>query len=78
MDFLKKYFPFSFKATDVAALIIAIVVYVVIGLLAGFVIGLINIVPLVNIVCKLLGALVELYVLVGIVTSILVFCKVLK
>ena len=79
MDALKKFFPLSFKFTkDVGNLIIGILIYLVVGFIGGFVIGLTALIPIVNIVCGLLGGLLDIYVLAGIVIQILVFAKVLK
>lgn len=72
MDFLKKYFPYSFGAADVKALIIKIVVYVLVGYLLGFVAGLI---PFVG---GILGTLVSLYTTAGWILAILDYLKVLK
>ena len=78
MDALKKYFPFVFAATDVAGLVKAIIIYLVIDIVCGFVIGLLAKLPLIGIVFGLIGSLVGLYALAGIVLSILVFVKILK
>ena len=72
MDFLKKLFPYSFGAADVKALVIKILVYVVVGYLAGFVVGLI---PLVG---GLLGTIISLYTTAGWILAILDYLKVLK
>lgn len=78
MDALKKYFPFVFAATDVAGLVKAILIYAVIDIVCGAVIGLLAKLPLIGIIFGLVGSLVGLYALAGIVLSILVFVKVLK
>lgn len=78
MDILKKFFPHAFKATELKAFIISLVVYVLIDLVCGFVIGLLAKIPVLGIIFGLLGSLVGLYALVGVVLSILVFVKVLK
>ena len=78
MDMLKKYFPFSFRGTDVKSFIISLIIYVVIDIVAGFVIGLLAKIPLLGIIFSLLGSLVGLYGLVGIVLAILYFVKVIK
>ena len=72
MDFLKKFFPYSFGAADVKALVIKILVYVVVGYLAGFVAGLI---PFVG---GLLGTVIGLYTTAGWILAILDYLKVLK
>ena len=79
MDALKKIFPFSFKQKDsIAALIINILLYLVVGVIIGFVVGIIALIPIIGLVGGLIGGLIDLYVLAGIVISILDYCKVLK
>lgn len=78
MDILKKFFPSAFKATEVKAFIISLVIYVLIDIVCGFVIGLLAKIPVLGIIFSLLGSLVGLYALVGVVLSILVFVKVVK
>ncbi|MBE6558313.1 MAG: hypothetical protein E7661_04815 [Ruminococcaceae bacterium] len=79
MDALKKLFPLSFKFTkDVPNLIIGILIYLVVGIIGGVVIGITALIPIVNIICGLVGGLLDLYVLAGIVIQILVFAKVIK
>ena len=78
MNFLKKFFPHAFRATALAAFIITLIVYVLIEVVCGFVLGLLSAIPILGIIFGLLGTLVGLYAFVGIVLSILVFVKVLK
>ena len=79
MDTLKKIFPYSFKEKkDIAALIINILIYLVVGIIAGAVIGIFAKIPLIGIVISLIGTLADLYVFAGIVLSALDFAKVLK
>lgn len=78
MDMLKKFFPFAFKATELAAFIISLIIYVLIDIVCGFVISLLVKLPIIGIIFTLVGSLVGLYAFVGIVLSILVFAKVLK
>lgn len=78
MDTLKKFFPNAFKATELKAFIIALVIYALIDIICGFVIGILAKIPLVGILFSILGAVVGLYALIGIVLSILVFVKVIK
>ena len=77
-DILKKIFPHAFKATEVKAFVITLVIYCLIDIVCGFVIGLLASLPIIDIIFSLLGSLVGLYAFVGIVLSILVFVKVLK
>lgn len=78
MDILKKYFPHAFKATELTAFIITLIIYVLIDVVCGFVIGLLAKIPVLGIIFGLLGSLVGLYALVGVILAILVFVKVLK
>ena len=78
MDTLKKFFPHAFKATEVKALVISIIIYLVIGFVGGLIIGLLSAIPLIGWLFSIVGALLDLYTLIGIVLAILVFVKVLK
>lgn len=78
MEFLKKIFPRAFCATDLTAFIISLVIYALIDVVCGFVIGLLVKLPIIGFLFGLVGSLVGLYALVGVVLSILVFLKVLK
>ncbi len=78
MDLLKKYFPFSFKATDVTGLVVALIVYVVVCGIGGAIIGWLSGIAIIGILFSALGVLLDLYGLIGIVLSILVFVKVIS
>ena len=78
MDTLKKIYPHAFKAKELTPFIIALLVYAVIDVVCGFVIGLLAKIPLIGILFSLVGAVVGLYAFVGIVLAILVFVKVVK
>lgn len=78
MDMLKKFFPHAFKATELTPFIVSLVIYVLVDVVCGFVIGLLAKLPILGIIFSLLGGAVGLYALVGIVLSILVFVKALK
>lgn len=78
MEALKKFFPHAFKATELGAFIVTLIIYVVIDVVCGFVIGLLAKIPLLGIIFSLLGTLVGLYALIGVILSILVFVKVIK
>jgi hypothetical protein len=86
METLKKIFPLSFKYTDgVANLIIGILLQLVVGIIAGVVIwvaGFLTGIPVLGailaLVLRILGTLVDLYVLAGIIIQILVFAKIIK
>lgn len=87
MDALKKFFPLSFKYTkDAANLVIGILIYIVVGIIAGALIWLAGMMTgwipvvgaLVGWILRLVGSLIDLYVVAGIVIQVLVFAKVLK
>lgn len=78
MDLLRKFFPYSFRANDVAGLIVTILVYIVADVVCGFAIGLLSGLPLIGIVIGLVGSLLGIYFFAGIVIAVLHFLKVLK
>ncbi len=78
MDTLKKVFPHAFKSTDTQPFIISLIIYLLIDIVCGIVIGLLSKLPLIGIIFSLAGSIVGLYALIGIVLSILVFVKVIK
>ena len=87
MDFLKKFFPFSFGIKDTSNFVIKIIVYAVAMIVGGVLLGIIGwinsllpaaVASLLGIILGLIGSLINLYCVAGIVILILVFCKVLK
>lgn len=78
MDMLKKFFPNAFNATELGKFIITLIVYVVIDVVCGALIGILAAMPIIGIIFSILGSLVGVYALVGIILSILVFLKVIK
>lgn len=78
MNTLKKYFPFSFGPADLKAFIITLVVYAVVGIVIGFLIGILSRIWLIGWIFGILGTLVDLYILVGIVLTILSFTGLVK
>ncbi len=78
MDTLKKLFPCAFKSTDTVKFITALIIYALIDIVCGLVIGLLSKLPLVGFIFGLLGGVVGIYATVGVVLSILVFLKLIK
>lgn len=81
MNTLKNLFPLSFKFTgSVSNLIIGTLIYLLVGIVGGVVIGIVGWIPLLflGVVLRLLGALIDLYVVGGIVIMFLYHFKVLK
>lgn len=75
---IEEVFPQAYKSTELTPFIVSLIIYVLIDVVCGFVIGLLAKLPILGVIFSLLGSLVGLYALVGVVLSILVFVKVLK
>ena len=79
MDTLKKFFPFAFtEKKDVSELVIRSIIYVVVAVVIGFVLGIVGKIPVVGILVGLVGALVDLYITATIVLMFLDYFKVIK
>lgn len=78
MDMIRKVFPFSFGAKEVKELVIKILIYLVVGAVLGWVIGLFAKIPVLGLIFSLAGTVVGLYCFVGIVLAVLDYMKVLK
>lgn len=87
METLKKFFPYSFKKMEtVSDLVVGIIVYAVIGLIAGAIIALAGVLSgwipvlgaILGVILNLIGSIASLYVTGGIVIKILVYTKVIK
>ncbi len=76
---LKKYFPFSFtEKKDVMAVIINVVLHIVASWIIGILLGILSLIPVVGWFTGIAGMLAEVYLFVGMVLSVLDYCKVLK
>ena len=78
MDMIKSLFPQAMQAKDIKGLLIAILIYVVVNLVGGFVLGLLDAIPLVGFVFGLVGWVLSIYCAVGIIVAILVFFNIVK
>lgn len=78
MDFIKKLFPQAMQANDLKGLLIAILIYAVVNFVGGFVLGLLDAIPLVGFVFGILGWVLSIYCAVGIIVALLVFFKIVK
>lgn len=87
MDLLKKLFPISWKyKSEVKDLIIGIIIYAVAGVIGGALLSIAGLITgwvpvlgdLVGIILGAIGALIEIYIIAGIVIEVLLFAKVLK
>ena len=75
---MKNLFPNAMQAHDVKGLVIAILVYAIINVVAGFVIGLLAKLPLIGFVFGILGWVIGIYCTAGIIAAILVFFNIIK
>ena len=80
MDLLKKIWPtpFKIKEKDVQSFLIQLIIFIVVCAVVGILIGVLAKIPLVGVIFSIVGAVVELYGLVGIILCILQFLGVLK
>lgn len=78
MDILKKLFPVSFNAKEKEPFIISLIIYVVLAVVGGLVLGFLSSIPVVGIIVSIVGGILDLYALIGIVLAILVFVKVIE
>ena len=75
----KKYFPFSFtEKKDVTAVVINVVLHIVASWIIGILLGILRLVPVVGWFTGIAGMIAEVYLFVGMVLSVLDYCKVLK
>ena len=84
---MKKTFPLSFKyAKNLITMLIGIIIYLVIGAIAFALIGLAGSIggwipvigEILGLVLKIVSAIVELYVLIGLILLILAFFRIIK
>lgn len=76
---MKKWFPLSFSwAKSLVSMLIGVLVYLVVGAVAGIAIGIIGALPIVGIIAWVLGLAVDVYVLAGIIILVLAYLKIVK
>ena len=80
MDMLKKFWPtpFKIKEKDVTSFVVQLIIFIVVCALVGLAIGLLANIPIIKYVVGIVGAVVELYGLIGIVLCVLQFLGILK
>ena len=79
METLRKFFPYSFQyKKDIGALIVNVLLHIVAGIVIGFVLAICLFIPVINIIAALASKLVELYLAIGVILSVLDYCNVLK
>ena len=67
----KKYFPLSFRGSTVKDMVVSILIYMAINVVAGWVLGLLNGIPLIGFVFNLVAWAISFYTLAGIVFAVL-------
>lgn len=80
MDILKKLWPtpFKIKEKDITSFLIQLVIFVVICAVIGWLIGVFASIPVLGLIFKLIGAVIEVYGLVGIVLCVVKFLGLVK
>lgn len=78
MQFLRTYFPFSFRPIDTRAFILTIVIYIILGTVISSVVGVLSHLWLIGWIFRILGSLLDLYMLVGIILTILRFAGLIR
>lgn len=78
LDVIKKYFPHAFRVNDVKSLVINLIIYALIAFVAGIVLGLLSIIPILGFIFGVIGWLTELYCTAGVILAILVFLKIVQ
>ena len=80
MEFLKHFWPTPFKIEkgNLASFLVQLIIFVVACAVIGILIGVLAGIPILGIVFSILGALLEIYGVVGIVLCILKFIGVLE
>ena len=75
MNLIKKVWPtpFKIKEKDVTSFVVQLVIFVVVCALIGWAIGILAGIPILGILFSIVGALVEIYALVGIILCVLKF-----
>lgn len=80
MDTLRKFWPtpFKIKEKDLASFLIQLIIFVVVCAVVGVLFGVLGGIPILGIIFWVLGALLEIYSIVGIVLCILIFLGIVK
>lgn len=74
---LEKFVKLNFQSNEALfTMLVKIAVYLVFGIVAGIVLGLLGLIPFLGIFCGIVGALVEIYNLAGIILTVLDFAGV--
>ena len=76
---LKQLFPAALGAADTSSLIKAIIFYLIVGVVGGVICKIVGIIPIIGwLVAGVLGLAVGLFVLIGLILSIMTYLNVRK
>ena len=78
MGLLKSLFPQAMQARDLKGLLIAVLIYIIVNFVGGFVLGIIDGLPLIGFVFGVIGWALGIYCAVGIIVAVLVFLNIVK
>ena len=78
MGLIKSLFPHAMQGRDLKGLLIAVLIYVIVNFVGGFVLGLLDGLPLIGFVFGVLGWALGIYCAVGIIVAVLVFFNIIK
>ncbi len=80
MDILKALWPTAFRVVpkDVSSFLVQLILLIVVCAAVGIVMGLLGRIPILGLIFRIVGSLIELYAVVGIVLCSLVYAGVLK
>ena len=76
MQFVRTYFPLSFRGPSLKDMLISILIYIVLDIVCGLIIGLLGALPLIGWLFAIVGWVAGIYFFVGIIIAVLNFLKV--
>ena len=78
MNFLKKYWPYSFESKTISNLITRVLIYALVAIVASVLMGILSKVSVLNVILFIIAPLIDIYVVVGVVLLLLSFFEIIK
>ena len=78
MNIVKEFFPHALKADNVTGLLVAILIYVLVNFIGGFIFGLLSHLPLIGFIAGFAGWALGIYCAIGAILSLLIFLHIIK
>ena len=80
MELLKTLWPTPFKITpkDLKSFLVQLIIFVVVIVVISILIGILAKIPILGIIFRILGGLIDLYATIGVILCVLKFLDVLK